>query len=88
MIHHYEITIACDGCRSELCDGDWVYCSGCHKTKGEETPEVRDRALQLVRQWIDDNYLLLSSDDRQLFEIMFESMKGGRPPLRTGSDSR
>lgn len=77
-----DVSAYCDGCHSHIYD-DRVYCEGC---AGDTDPsdiefEAKSLAVELVKEWFDDNALILTKEQYAFGQVMYESVRRGQLPV-------
>ena len=76
-----EVSIECDKCYKDLSDWEKVYCSGCAGIHDKEHFDtVHAQTIDLVRDWFDDNELILADSEYAFGQEIIESMRSGRMP--------
>ena len=75
MSFDISVSAYCDGkaCTNRICDGDYVYCSDCG---GQH---IEQAVVPAIRDWMDDNALNISHEQRAFLELVAESMDAGLP---------
>lgn len=76
-----DVTVYCDGCHSSIYD-DHVYCVGCagDLDTHELDTAAHEKAVELVKDWFDDNELILTAEQWAFGEAMHESIRRGTYP--------
>ena len=76
-----DVTVECDKCYTSLSDYDSVYCGACAGVHDDEHFDtVYAQAVEIVKDWFDDNTLILSDKQQAFGQVMLDSVERGRLP--------
>ena len=75
-----DVSTYCDGCHRYMDDSDYIYCKGCHEPDVPWTA-ARDLFAEQVKEWFDNNELILTKEQYAFGQIMLDSVRFSRMPL-------